>query len=281
MLPTTTNNTLPAIQITDRRDWRMKVLLEYLASRGLEMLPGDPNQMTAYRAWLEQKGYANTTISILLSPVREAYRLVGIETRKIIRSPRRTFGFLKDPVPLGETKALLKYADAHCSLRDRLIVYLMAYLGLRDVEVSRMNVGYFYREDNKYWLRVWGKGRSGPDEKKRVANELLFLMFEYREKVLVGRKPEDPMFIGKKRARLLPCVVSRIVANIMKAAGVKREDNDHRITPHSLRHTAVTKVVKEHGVRKGQVFARHVDVRATELYAHDRDDYHPEVEISY
>ncbi len=275
---------LPALQqsveVCDRSDWKMRVLMTFLAEKGLAGLPGDPREMADYRAWLEQKGYKPNSVSACLSPVRDVYRTMGIETRKILKSPRRNFGYLKDPVSEQDTRILLQYVDENCGLRDRAIVYLLIYLGLRDIEVSRMDVGDFFMEDGRFWLRIWGKGRSCKDERKTVTNKLLEVFIEYRDVVLADRKVGSPMFLGNKKHRLRPDVLSRLVSGIMKAAGVKTPENDHRITPHSLRHTAITKVVREQGIRRAQRFARHLDVRTTEIYAHDVED-HPEADITW
>lgn len=251
-------------------DFRARVLKEYLVLKGFDGLPRDPRELSDFKTFLEAKGYAPNTVNFCLSPVRMAYRVIGIETAKIIKGPKRSTNHLKDAVPEAETSALLRYADEHCTPRDRFIMYLMAYLGLREVEISRLDMGDIWMQNGKWKVRLWGKGRSGKEDVMTITNGLIDVFLEYREIVLSDRKIGQPMFIGKKGCRLRPDVLSRIAREIMRKAGVKREDNDHRITPHSLRHTAVTKVLTAtKDIRKAQKFARHLDVRTTEVYAHD------------
>ncbi len=264
------------IPLPDTGDWRVRLLREYLASLGHDTLPLDPREMSGYRGFLTCKGYKPNSIAYCLAPVRAAYRLIGLETAKIIRGPRRSFGYLKDPVSRTDTRKLLRYVDGNCGLRDRLIVYLMAYLGLRDVEISRLDMGDTFVEDDRLKARIWGKKRDGKDTRISLGSEVALLMLDYLG--TLDRKVGEPMFLGRKGCRLRPHVISRIVSEIMRSAGVKNEGNDHRITPHSLRHTAVTTVLKKTGsIRKAQRFARHIDVRSTEVYAHDVEDT-PEIE---
>jgi integrase/recombinase XerD len=253
----------------DRGGWRLDRLREFLAEMGYEGLPADPRKMEGYREFLEKKGYKPNSVANALVPIRLVYLTVlGINTSKIIRAPKRPLMHLKDAVPEGETKQLLSWTDEHCSRRDRLWIRLMVYLGLREIEISRLDVGDFFPEDDVYRLRVWGKGRGQKDQKLKVENGLLRVMLQYHEEIQ-GRKIGEPMFSGQ-RGRVHPATISKVVTNIMRGAGVKREENTLRLTPHSLRHTAVTKVLKESGsIRTAQLFARHTDSRTTEIYAHD------------
>jgi len=258
-------------------DNRYKVLRAYLDNHGLDGLPGNPYDMKDYRIWLEAQGYAQTTIINHISVLRELYRHVGIETSRILKSPSVPSGFLKDALGDSEAIRLLDFSDKTCSLRDRLIIHLMLNLGLRECEIKRIDVGDFYQQDQRYWLRIWGKKASGKDQKMEVCNGLLDIMLDYRNQYLKGMPSDHPFILSRKGGRICHGSLSRIVSGIMQAAGVKTDENSHRITPHSLRHTAVTKVLQISGnIRIAQKFARHKDVRTTERYAHDTSEIRPE-----
>jgi len=267
MLPETTNNALPD---TLGSSWKSKVFKEYLAERGLFEIPRNPIEIKDYGQWLKNKGYKPTSIAALLSPVRELYRAIGIETRKIIKGPKKHLTFLRDPVPTEDVLKLLKYVKENCSLRDRLIVELMAYLGLRDIEISRMDRGDFYKQDDDYILKLWRKGHEGKDKQKKVTNGLLATFLEYLNQT--QGNPNDPMFMSQKKCRLRPDTISHIVGNIMKSAGIKNAENSHRISPHSLRHTVGTIIAKQtKDVFAVQQMLDHADVRTSMIYIHNAD----------
>jgi len=193
--------------------------------------------------------------------------------------PSKPLGFRKDAVSVDNVKTLIDYLEGETG-RNRAIVALFLYLGLRDVEVSRIDVGDFYEDAGKNWLVVWRKYRSCKDEKFLVRNGLLDIILTYQEEVK-DRLTGDPMFKGKKGKRLRPDCISRLVSGIMKKAGIK---TSARITPHSLRHTAITRVLTEtKNVRMAQKFAGHSDVRTTERYLHDilSDEDRPESYVNW
>ena len=266
--------------IYHQHTWIEELIRKYLFGKGLESLPQDPRELSDLPVWLKEQGYASTTIAVILAPIREAYAQAGIATRRIIRPPARPRGFLKDAVSAEGVQSILDCMECETG-RNRAIVGLFLYLGLRDVEASRLDAGDFYEDNGKQWLRVWRKYRSCKDEKFLVTNSLLDTMLAYQEATLKDRLPDAPMFIGKKGKRLRPDCISRLVSGIMKKAGVKTSS---RITPHSLRHTAITKVLLEtKNVRMAQKFAGHTDVRTTERYLHDilSDEERPESYVNY
>ena len=267
MLPALSLNT-EILPLPEAGGWKVDRLKEYLEEMGLEGLPSDPRLMKGYRAFLEKLDYAPNSVSACLAPVRMIYStFLGMNTAKIIRSPKRASSFLKDPVSQEDTIRLLRFCDKG-DIRDRTMIYLMVYLGLRDIEISRLDIGDFYKEDDLYFIRLWRKGHSGKDVKKQVAGELLTVILEYLETVS-GRTVGAAMFQGQ-RGRTDPATVSTTVSRLMQACGVKNEGNNHRITPHSLRHTAITLYMRATGdIRGAQRFADHTDPRTTEIYAHD------------
>jgi integrase len=267
----------PAIPST----WPGKVFRQYLTEKGLSTIPANPWELEDYVPWLRENGYKATSIVALLAPVREMYRRVGIETKRIVKGPKNRVTFLRDPLSEEDARALMSYAETHCSLRDCLIVKLMLYLGLRDVEISRMDAGDFFPFDDTHIVKLWRKGHTGKDIEKKVSGGLLKTFLEYQEQESsTSRKPSEPMFLGAYGDRIRPDVVSRTIARIMKKAGVKNASNSHRISPHSLRHTAITKVAKE---TKNSFlimqFADHEDLRYTKPYLHHVES--PELSIKW
>lgn len=254
-------------------NWKMQNFLDYLTEKGLTEIPKNPMEIRGYKDWLKDRGYKPTSISALLVPVRELYRTLGIDTRKILRGPHNLSTFLKDPVSEENSLKLLQYVDKQGNLRDMTIIRLMLYLGLRDVEVSRMDYGDFYELEREKWIvKIWGKKRDQKDEQKTVTNGLLRVFLAYKEERgrTAGHLAEnEPMFIGHKKHRLRPDVVSQIVNKLMVDAGIKTKENSYRITAHSLRHTAITKIAKiTRDPFKVQQFGRFRDLKTPMIYTH-------------
>ena len=257
------------LELSPSLDFRLRVFRDYLKEKGFQVVPSDPRQLADYRQWLEQKGYALTTIANIISSVRDLYRKAGIETKGWIKSIRQPKGFLRDRVPVADTKKLIDYVNQNCTLRDKLIVWTMASLGRREVELSRMDVGDFYQDGDYHYARFRPKYHDAKDVTKLVTNGLLQVFLEYQNQ-LKSKNPDDPMFPSRKHGRLRPKNISFIVAELMKKAGVKTEMNTRRITPHSLRHTAASVAMSESG---GNVFAvkeflDHEKVETTMKYIH-------------
>lgn len=144
--------------------------------------------------------------------------------------------------------------------RDRLVVGLMVYQGLRSVEVTRLQWSDFQRFRNKNYLAIWGKGRN---EKEwipllRPTEELLRA---YRQ---VAESRTGALFSFRSTA-----MVRQITNHWLETAGLKRE----KISAHSLRHTTA-QLMLDKGIPKAMVqrFLRHKSEATTSLYTAKQED---------
>lgn len=222
--------------------FRDRLVQQYLAQKDIVGLPEDPQELKGMEAWLEERGYKPTTISTVLSHVRVLYRgRSPLDMQRILPGPKRSREPLKDRLSADEMAAFLDYVGKKCSLRDRVIIFLMVCLKYTNSEISHLDVGDFNHEGNEWRLRIQEKGQSVKNRSLRVIPPLLDLMHEYHETVLKGREIGEPMFLGKKKARLRPDVISRIVSGIMKESGLITSENAHRITPYCLLYEVTEK----------------------------------------
>lgn len=65
--------------------------------------------------------------------------------------------------------------------------------------------------------------------------------------------------------RLSTCSIRATIKSAMLRAGI----NSKRKTTHSLRHTAITKVVEEADPMKAREMARHENLETTMIYTHE------------
>lgn len=153
-------------------------------------------------------------------------------------------------------------------------MYLLAVnAGLRTVEISRANIRDLHLKNGHAVLYVWGKGRSEPDQKKPLADEVYSVIKDYLQARSDHYTGNSPLFVStgnrSKGKRIAPTTISTMLKNAMKSAGFDSE----RLTAHSLRHstgTAVQSITKD--LIETQKYMRHSNPATTEIYIHDGEE---------
>jgi len=239
-----------------------------------------PETVVSWKAALLQD-YAPQTVNLRLSAVRSFYRYLvtrGLlpvnptsEVKGVKRSKSREHK--RDPLSNGEVLAVLETCDTSAvGRRDRAIVTLMAFCGLRTIEVHRADVSDLRTKDDRLVLEVQGKGSTEPDR--------IVVVPRSQERVirswLAARRKVAPnggaLFLSLSRrsmgARLALRSIRWTVKNRYKLAGVAGEDR--RKTTHSLRHSAITSAIR-HGAAPLQVQAMtgHSSFDTTLAYYHE------------
>ncbi len=165
--------------------------------------------------------------------------------------------YTKDSLTAEERDFLLSVID---NPRDRLIIGLMAYQGLRSVEVIRLDWDDFKKFSGKKYIAVLGKGRN---EKEFIP--LLVhteeLLKQYRE---VSERRKGQLFDFQTTA-----MIRRITNHWLTLSGLKRD----KLSAHSLRHTTA-QLMLDQGIPKEMVqrFLRHKSVATTSLYTAKQED---------
>jgi integrase len=138
--------------------------------------------------------------------------------------------------------------------RDRAIISLMAWNGLRSIEVLRLNYSDVKLTQGK--ILIWGKGRS---EKSKDSIKLSQIVKrEIKNYLKVSKLKKGKLFGGITRLEL-----DGIIKNYFKKLRLKG-----KYTPHSLRHTA-GQMMYEKGIPLEliQKTLRHADMRTTMIYS--------------
>jgi integrase/recombinase XerC len=165
-----------------------------------------------------------------------------------------------------ENEATDKPHESARRWRDRALLHLMYYAGLRRMEPLTA----FYPEDLRRSpqdrspeLRIIGKKRDGEQEWVPIGETAFTALEDWIERR--GTEP-GPMFPGRDKSKPLhENSVGNLVTRLAQAAGVD-------VTPHGLRHTAITEVLERTGgdVRTAQRFARHSNPATTMVYDDNR-----------
>lgn len=241
-----------------------------------------PAHVAQYAAHIARRDGAGNmtnaaTVARKLSSVRSAFNwlracgAVEANPAAFVRSPRVSAQSPRQGLSRTEARALVDAVSGQGvkALRDRAILLVMLYGGLRRAEVASLRIGDLYEERGYSVAHVRGKG--GKVRTVPLKPEAMRAVAEYL--ALAGRTSGDAqasLFVptrGNRKgssleAPLAPVAVWRIVRAAAAQAGITK-----RISPHSLRHTAITLALDGGAkVERVQAFAGHSDPKSTIRY---------------
>ena len=144
-------------------------------------------------------------------------------------------------------KRLLEQPDERSRMgkRDRAILLLLS-LGLRRAEVCNLNVGDFDPQEG--YVRVKTLKRGKPRSLK-LTPEIVQAIQAYQASKGNGKRPiHDPEALFHTTAKYGPYQMRRLSplrVNVLVARAVKRAGIREHITPHSLRHSMATHMLRQ------------------------------------
>lgn len=163
-------------------------------------------------------------------------------------------------MPSEHVQALVDHCDPDSlvGVRDRAVLTLIARLGLRSIEVARLELGDIHWREGEITVR--GKGRREglmplpADVGEAITEYLLLRPASTQRQVFLGCKaPHGPF---------RPALVNDITKAACRRAGLPR------VGPHRLRHALAAEMLRRGATLTaiGQVL-RHQDLATTALYA--------------
>ncbi|MEN3271458.1 MAG: integrase/recombinase XerC [Actinomycetota bacterium] len=187
--------------------------------------------------------------------VRE--RLLRVNPMRSLTPPRRP-----RVVPRAiDQDAIAALLDVVPDARGAAIVWLMVGLGLRCIEVSRLNVEDWSRRDRM--LLVTGKG--GHQRELPMTREVAAVLNRYLAEHPASSGPLIRGYVEPDRS-LRPGTLSHYLAAWMYVAGVKKAPHDGN-SGHALRHTCASDVLDECGdLRVVQELLGHQHLSSTSVY---------------
>lgn len=176
---------------------------------------------------------------------------------------RQTKRTIPDPLTPEECRALLSIPNRRypTGLRNFVMIRLMLSVGLRCAETLNLKIQDIDLVSGKLHIK---QGKGAKDRILFLNVEMLSLMQLMRER----RKVEsEHYFTTLKGERLDARYVRAMVKRYKLRAGIMR-----KCSPHTLRHTFATNLLKETGnieiVRKA---LGHADISTTGIYLHATD----------
>ena len=192
-------------------------------------------------------------------------------THSVLRNPINT---CSGPDTLLDNEIPLILAEARrSSLRDFTMISLALGTGLRNAELLSLLIEHIQPYGTctnileiPHWIGKGNRGRSIPLRKDLRSDLIAFSLWKADFKEPIG--PEDHFFVSSRsHKKLNPRDFQRIVQTI-STSSIGRS-----ITPHTLRHTFATHLLRVTNMRVVQEVLGHKNIQTTQIYTHpSRDD---------
>jgi integrase/recombinase XerD len=152
-------------------------------------------------------------------------------------------------------------ARSYRSLRNLALVDLLFATGMRVGEVAGLNSRDFEVAESVFKVR----GKGGRDRLAFVVDEQTIRIQREHIEVRSRLTSESPaLFLNASGERLSTQGIANIIAQFRKDAGIERH-----ITPHMLRHTVATLLLRNGAdIRIVQEFLGHASIATTQRYTH-------------
>lgn len=241
-----------------------------------------------YRAYLGSKYKSPSTKNLYLTATKLFFKflyvegIIGNDPALHVKGFKSSSSHRKDAVTPAMNQKVIKSledfiatAPGKCqsvmAMRNLAMYALMAFCGLRCVEIARARVSDFKVEENgDARLFVEGKGHCAADEYVWIPAPVVTLIENY----LAARgnvEVNAPLFASRKSkqgGKLLPTTISVIVKKLFCANKI----NSSTITAHSLRHGFATVAINGGAtLRQVQLALRHTSINVTTRYLHDAE----------
>lgn len=225
-----------------------------------------PADVLAYMAYLQDEGYAESSISLQVTAVREFLRwasLVGRVSPTVYASARAVKG-VKVPKTLPEIfseqdiEHLLAQPNINTvgGARDYAFIHFALSTGARVSEMVALNIEDLRFDDDGGEVVVWGKGskeRAVFFDKDTAA--ALVYYFGLR-----GSPSSGPLFVNESDGRISARGIQKMLHTIGTAAGVEAH-------PHKFRHTFATWMLDACGdIHAVGTLLGHANLKTTQRY---------------
>jgi integrase/recombinase XerD len=150
---------------------------------------------------------------------------------------------------------------AYRELRNLALVDILFATGMRVGEVSSLDLQDFHLEEALFKV----KGKGGRDRLAYVVDEETMRFQREHAKYRAQIKTESTaLFLNVSGERLSTQGIANIIAQLRQEAGI-----DRHITPHMLRHTVATLLLRNGmDIRVVQEFLGHASIATTQRYTH-------------
>jgi site-specific recombinase XerD len=231
-------------------------------------------------AFIEGLPLAKPTMKQHLAALRMLFdwlvvgHVIDVNPAHAVRGPKHVVKKGRTPVlDREEAQALLAAIGpgSVTGLRDLALIGTMIYTFTRIGAVLQMNVGDYFTQGRRGWVRVHEKG--GKEHEAPCHHKLEAFLDAYIAAAGIADDKDGPLFrtTGQRTGgthRMTQSDAYRMIERRARAAGIKT-----KIGNHSLRATGITDYLKSGGtLEHAQEMANHSSPRTTKLYDRRKDE---------
>lgn len=249
-----------------------KVVLEYLEFLDKECIDiKDANNLVVrnYLRSLDKHNYSNKTLCLYISSLRSFYkyllknRVIKSNPMVLIKNPK-----LEKRVPkflyYNELLSLFESIDTSTVLgiRDNLILEILYSTGVRVSELVSIKLSDINNFDKS--ITIFGKGKKSRIVLFGDTLESALNLYLNKSRNILIKTNTDILLLNKNGTPLTDRGVRLIISKIVEKASIKQN-----VSPHVLRHTFATHLLKEGAdLKTVQELLGHATLSATEVYTH-------------
>lgn len=221
------------------------------------------DDIEGYKNFLaSRKKYSKTSQYLAIKALRHFYKFKNMTPPVNLTVPKRP---KKMPNYLSEREASRLIASSGKDLRTSLIISLLAHTGMRVGELCNLKIGDVDLDENVIGIY---SGKGDRDRIVIIPEDCKDLLEKYLPERYRMPSNTEILLVSRKGTKFDPSTIQRIVRELAKEAGISK-----RVTPHVLRHTFATAILRNGGdIRFIQQLLGHASVATTQIYTHVDDN---------
>lgn len=237
-----------------RKNYNRKISLwfRWLHANKIDPRSAQTKNVIAYKDHLIKTHHSSFTANGYMIVIKLFYKYCASRRycdniAQNVKSGFRMTGKNKIPLTMDQARALLQSVDASTvkGKRDRLMIALMLFNGLRTCEVERINIEDVGTREGVPVVYLQRKGKVDKNDMVVLHQKAV----EYFEEYVSERDFEckEPLFISHrdcdrgKVVRINRQTIARMVKQRLRKIGI----DDKKISAHSLRHTFGSLLVEQ------------------------------------
>lgn len=258
-----------------RKSWELhrqvltRVLIPFCEVRGIERTSDiDDSVMVALALELRTRNLSDSTRNTYLRHIKVFLNQAAREDdRRAPKVPmRRLRPKHRDVLSVEECRRLVAAAR---TIRDRLILQLAVDTGARLGEIAGLRLGDFRTKGRSHFVRFSGKTGERLVPISPSLGVAIQAMIQHRPKLTA----DQHLFLSDRRREGFYRALGPKGIYLMVLEAAEKADIGHRVHPHLLRHSAITRMVAEgmNPITISELVGVGVDV-ISQHYTHQSDE---------
>jgi integrase/recombinase XerD len=261
-------NQIKNVMISERRSPRtikqysflIGIFFKFIDKDIMECTPKDIEKFKFYLA--TERNYSKNSQYLAIQAVKYTFKVLNLDIPRNLTTPRRT---RKVPSFLSIKESNMILEINKNNLRKYAMVRLLLFSGIRVSELCNLKTEDLDLDTGS--VRIVG-GKGDKERIVLISEETLMVMRDFYKERIENGVTSEYFFTSQKGSKFHTSTIEKIVRESAKEAGIVK-----RVTPHVLRHTFATNVLKNGGdIRFIQKLLGHASIGTTEIYTHIDDE---------